>query len=148
IPRDVRMVELGTRRVVTSVPALIRYLRRERPAALLSTLDTANAVAVLATRLAGDSTRVTIRQANHLSRSLGGESRTSAPLLNWLVRWSYPFADSVVAVSSGVADDLASRVGLSRARIHVVPNPIVTKELTTLAAQPVSHAWFQDPSVP
>ena len=139
IPPGARVIELGTRRVILSVPALARYLRREQPVALLSTLDTANVVAVVAARIARQSTRVAIRQANHLSRSL---ERASVPLLSALVRWSYPHADAVIAVSSGVAEDLAERLGLRRARIHVVPNPIVTRELVHQAGRPLDHAWF------
>ena len=63
VPRDVRLIQLGTRRVVNSVPALARYLRRERPSVLLSTLNTANAVAVLAKLVARQPVRVVIRQA-------------------------------------------------------------------------------------
>jgi hypothetical protein len=55
-------------RVIFTVPALVRYLRRERPMALLSTLYTANAVAIMARIVARGCTRVVIRQAAHLSR--------------------------------------------------------------------------------
>jgi glycosyltransferase involved in cell wall biosynthesis len=40
------------------------------------------------------------------------------------IRAFYPFADQRVAVSEGVANDLAAISGLSRSRIHVIANPI------------------------
>jgi glycosyltransferase involved in cell wall biosynthesis len=142
VPDGVRLIELGTRRVVESVPALMRYLRKERPSALLSTLNTANAVAVAAAKLARRGTRVVIRQADHFSRSLEQRQYASTAFLRPLVRLAYPRADAVIAVSCGVADDLAMRLSIPRVRIHVVPNPIVTTDLLHLSHCPVDHPWF------
>ena len=142
IPPRARLIELGAGRVIFSLPALVRYLRRERPMALLSTLHTANAVAVMAGLILRGATRVAIRQADNLSRGLERGRSESIPLLEWLIRWSYRHADAVVAVSTGVADDLAERLRLPRSRIHVVPNPIVTSELRDLASRSLDHEWF------
>src|SRR5512142_3052543 len=45
VPESVRVVDLNATRVLTCLPALIRYLRSERPSAMLATLY-ANIVAV------------------------------------------------------------------------------------------------------
>ena len=47
-------------RVLASAPALAAYLRRERPDALLSSSNPANAAALLARRLAGTATPVVV----------------------------------------------------------------------------------------
>jgi len=52
IPDSVRVVDLKASRVLMCLPALVRYLRSERPVAMLSTLY-ANIIAVLARRMAG-----------------------------------------------------------------------------------------------
>jgi glycosyltransferase involved in cell wall biosynthesis len=59
-----------------------------------------------------------------------------------LARWCYPWADEIVAVSEGAARDLARLTGLSPERIRVLPNPIVTPELTAMAGGPLGHPWF------
>ena len=51
-PANIRVIELGTRRTVNSVLALARYLRRERPAVLLTALVHVNVAALLAGLLA------------------------------------------------------------------------------------------------
>jgi glycosyltransferase involved in cell wall biosynthesis len=145
LPSGVRLIELGTRRVILSARALARYLRRERPDALLSTLDTANIVAVWAGLMSRQPTRVAIRQATHLSRTCGSKSVPIRALLGVLARLTYPWADRVIAVSRGVADDLADHHGLHRERVHVVPNPIVTSDFSRLSDQdPVAAGedWF------
>ena len=48
IAPGIRHVSLGAARVASSLPALVRYLKRERPAALLSAMGHANVVAVAA----------------------------------------------------------------------------------------------------
>src|SRR5688572_8848795 len=48
LPPSVRVVDLGTGRVIHSIPALSRYLRAERPAALVSALVHVNTAAILA----------------------------------------------------------------------------------------------------
>jgi glycosyltransferase involved in cell wall biosynthesis len=59
-----------------------------------------------------------------------------------LQRRLYPTADAVVAVSRGVAEDVAARSGLARERITVVYNPAVTPEIARLSQEPVAHPWF------
>ncbi len=60
----------------------------------------------------------------------------------WLARRFYPWADTVIAVSEGVADDLVSCLGLSRAQITVIPNPVVSDDIEALANEPLEHPWF------
>jgi len=140
LPPSVRIVELRARRVATSLPALIRYLRRERPAVLLSTLVTTNLVAVLAARLAGLGTRTVIRQA--LTLYSGQPTRKGSGVAYFLLRRLYRWADEVVAVSQGVAGDLATATALPRERIRVLANPVVSPELFTLARAAPDHPWF------
>lgn len=146
---EVRIVDLGASSVLPSLPALTRYLWRERPAALLSTLWHANIVAAWARRLARVKTRVILREANTPSRitqALSGLTRVGMPLL---IRWFYRWADAVVAVSEGVATDLELTSKLSRGLIHVLPNPVLTPDLPQLAAAPLDDPWFGpgEPSV-
>ena len=65
-----------------------------------------------------------------------------------LVRRTYGQADAIVAVSDGVADDLAAWSGLPRARIVTIYNPVVTDELIAGQREPVDHPWFQPGTPP
>ena len=66
----------------------------------------------------------------------------SGALLARLVRRAYARATAVVAVSNGVADDLARWSGLPRAGIETIYNPVVTPELLRQQAEPVDHPGF------
>ncbi len=148
IPPQVRVVNLGTSHTSTSLLALVRYLRRERPAALLAAKDRAIKTAVLARALAQVDTRLAGRLGTTVSAALEGRSR----LRKWVwyagMRLFYRFVDRIVAVSQGVADDVMRITGLPTERVKVVRNPVWTPDLLERAGQPVDHPWLSDSGVP
>ena len=137
-----RVVDLKASRVLASLPALVRYLRRKQPQAMLSAMGYANIVALWARRLAGVPTRVVVSERNTLSSSVQHASSWRGRLMPHLIRRFYPLADGIVAVSKGVADDLAQVTGIPREHIQVIYNPVVTPELQEKAQAPLEHPWF------
>lgn len=147
-PANLRLLDLGARHVLSALPALVRYLRRERPVALLSDKDRVNRTAILARSLARSRSRLVVRLGTTLSRNL--ESR--GPVERWVqrrsVRWLYRQADRLLVPSQGVADDLADHTGFPSEQISVVRSPIVTQSLAEQALLQPGHPWFADPSAP
>ncbi|MCI0562551.1 MAG: glycosyltransferase [Nitrososphaera sp.] len=139
----IRLVDLKASRVLTSLPALARYLRRERPAALISALDYANVVALWARRLAGIPSRVLVNEQNTISHSARNSVRWRQRMVPHLVRRFYPWADYVIGNSQGVADDLSQVAGLHHERIKILYNPVVTLELREKARVSLNHPWFK-----
>jgi glycosyltransferase involved in cell wall biosynthesis len=64
-------------------------------------------------------------------------------LLPWLIRYFYPWADNIVAVSKGVANDLERFLASLDGQIKVIYNPIVTHELKQKAKVRLEHPWFE-----
>ena len=148
VPDQVPVVDLGVSRPSRAVPALWRHLRRRRPDVLFATLTQANLGAIWATRLAGIGTRCVIREAANLSHTLAHEGALTRALLPWLVRWTYPRADTIVALSEGVADDLSGIAGLARDSIDVIYNPLDANSVEMLGRSPLEHPWFAPGSPP
>lgn len=126
--------------VIASAPALAGYLRRERPDVLLSTSNPANVAALVARSLARTRTPVVVSVNVQASRATGDRSRH--PLLAGLVRRLYPGADGIIAISRGVADDLASFVPLPRERITTIHNPVDAAAIARRAAEPLDDPWL------
>jgi glycosyltransferase involved in cell wall biosynthesis len=143
----VRIVDLKARSMALALFPLMSYLHRERPLSLLSAMTHTNVIAILAKKLAKVDTHVVISERNTLSVSSRGARSLRGRYLPLLAKRIYPSADGIVAVSEGVADDLARTLGLPRKRIKVIYNPVVTPELLEKAKEPVDHPWFQ-PSEP
>ncbi len=140
---SVRLVDLKASRVLTSLPALARYLRREQPKALISALNYANVVALWARRLAGVPSRVLVNEQNTISRSARNSARRRQRMVPYLVKRFYPWADYVIGNSQGVAADLSQVTGLPRERIKILYNPVITPEVREKARTPLNHTWFE-----
>jgi glycosyltransferase involved in cell wall biosynthesis len=143
VPPAVRVIDLHAPRVLRSFGPLVAYLRRERPLVLLAALDHANLVAMAAARMAGGKTRTVISIHCTFPRETGwtGIRESAIPrLLGRLHHW----ADAIIAVSEGVADDLVSKTGIPRERVDVIYNPVITPALLPAAAERPSHPWFED----
>jgi glycosyltransferase involved in cell wall biosynthesis len=65
-----------------------------------------------------------------------------------LVRYFYPWADCVVAVSKGVANDLVRFGKIPSERIRVIYNPIVTPEIQEKAKAVLEHPWLEEGQPP
>ncbi len=137
---NVRVIDLASSGVSVSLPKLVGYLRKNRPAALLATLNHASVVALLARALARVPTRTVIRESNMMFPSPASSLRGTS--LRNSVRLFYPWADAHVAVSQGVADDLARYTGINPQKIQTIYNPVVTPELHERARQRPTHPWF------
>lgn len=139
---SVRVIDLRAERVSTSLPGLVLYLRRNNPRAMLSAVSHANVIAVAAKTIARSNVRLIVSEHNNLSQSKRGSNSTAGRVVVALMSWAYKRADGVVAVSEGVADDLAKTLPFPRSRIDVVYNPVVTPGLLERAAEPLSHPWL------
>ena len=142
IPSGARTINLNSRTWLSSLPGLMKYLRRERPTALLAAKDRAGRAALLARRLAQVPTRVVLRLGMHLSQSLEGKTRLEKALRCYPMRLLYPWADGIIAVSEGVADDLAAVTQIPRSEIKVLANPVITPQLHRMAADEPTDVWF------
>lgn len=142
IPANVRLIDLKSRRVMHSVPALARYLRRERPTALLAALTHVNVAAILASYLAGRRSPVVISERTTISQECAETRALSIRAVYALVPWLYPRAAGITTVSRGAAEDLARFCRIPVERVNVINNPVVGPALIARAAEPVDHPWF------
>jgi glycosyltransferase involved in cell wall biosynthesis len=148
LPAGVRRLALGSAHVNSAIPAVVRYLRREYPAALLSDKDRVNRAALLARWLARVPTRVGVRLGTTVSANLASRGWLERRVQTASMRWAYPAADAILVPSTGAADDLAVHARLPRSRISVVPSPIVTPLLLERAGEAPAHPWFADGGPP
>lgn len=138
----IRIVPVGTSNAVTGIPAVALYLLRARPRVMLSQRVRVNVLTLRAHALARAQTRMFVTVNTNMTRELealrpGKRERHLA-----LMQRYFPRNDGVIAVSRGVADDLAQLLGWPSGRIAVAPNPVVTPTLAQQATVPIDHPWF------
>lgn len=148
LPSNVRLVELGARRLLTSMVPLARYIRGEKPDLILSALPPgSNCIVVCAWVMACTPLRLILVEHSNVSSEMTAASglRKKLPIL---MRWAYSRASGIVAVSGGVADDLALSTGLSRKNIEVIDNPVATTDMLAKSHEPIQHPWFRPGEAP
>lgn len=148
VPSAVRIIGLGASRILASLPQLVTYFREEQPDAFLSALESANIVALWAHRWAGSDARIVVATHNTLSVIARNARRLQDRVVPFLARRFYPWADGVVTVSEGAAEDLRRVANLPEDHVRVIYNPIVTPELLARTKEEGNHPWLQSKERP
>lgn len=142
VPPGVRVTVLGSPRVSQAIPALAAWMRANRPRVVLSALTHMNVATLVAGALSGTGTPILVSERNQISAKARDARSAWQRALYRAVPLAYRRAGRVIAVSAGVADDLAAFGGLPPERIQVIHNPVFSDDLDRLAAQEPSHPWF------
>ncbi len=144
----VRVIDLKSDRLLRALPRLAGYLRRERPTAILSGLDHANVVAVLARKLSRVPVRCVISMRSVPSDVYARAGSLRSRVLLRFLRGTYRRADAIVANSRAVAADLGRLLDPPLPPLHVIHNPIDLARVETRSREPLAHPWAADGAPP
>jgi len=148
MPTQTRVIDLKAPNLYMSIPGLVRYIQQERPTALLAADHYLNEIALLSKRIAGVPLRVVVAEHNQLSKTAQNATKLKGRLAPLFARNLYPWADGIVAVSHGVAQDLAQTATIPLERIQTIYNPVINPELFASAKEQPAHDWFTTAAVP
>lgn len=143
LPANIRHVPLRAAHRNTALFPLIRYLKRERPRALLTASHRLNRCALLARRLGGVPVHITLRMGMSPQGMHDKLGNARARRLIRSMRTWYPRADALVTPSQGVGESLLHHGIIRPEQLHVIPNPIVNDRLHEAARKPLEHPWFR-----
>jgi glycosyltransferase involved in cell wall biosynthesis len=123
---------------------LAEYVERSRPAVVLSAKTEDDRIALAVKAASPTDTRYFLRPGTTMSERW--RARGKNRLRRWWeqreLRSLFQRADGVVAVSEGVAADIAEVTGIPPSHIRVVRNPNITPEFYAQAMEPLDHPWF------
>ncbi len=145
---DLRVIELGASHSFTSLLPLIRYLRREKPDAILSDKDRVNQVAIIAKCLSGIDAKIAVRYGQTVSKRLKNRPGWQKISHFLSMKYLYRRAEAIVAPSKGAALDLSNFTRIPVEKITVIPNPIDPGRIRILAGEPLDHQWFHSKKCP
>lgn len=141
-PEAVTIVELPTQSKRDGIPAVARYLRERGPDAVLTAKDHAAQVVLLARAFARSPARVYVKTTNMPSEVIRRRFQ------RFMARRLYKRADGVIAISRGVLEDVVSNFRVPRDRVHLIYNPMVTRDFDARLAGRIEHPWGQDGGPP
>jgi N-acetylgalactosamine-N,N'-diacetylbacillosaminyl-diphospho-undecaprenol 4-alpha-N-acetylgalactosaminyltransferase len=124
-------------RIPYHILGLVRLIRRHKARVVLSFMEQANIINILAACIAGHKTIISQRTSprqQYEGKGLLGKviSQTSA--------WLYPKADRIIAVSNGVKEIIISDYKLDARRIAMIPNPVDIASVAELSKKEPSVA--------
>ena len=147
VPDDVRLIDLGVRKLPAALPKLVGYLKSARPGLVIAASWYAVFIALAAKRFCCPGIRLWVRQDNVHSIQ-AAHARRKHRLILKAIRLLLPSAERIIAVSAGVAEDLQRQAPRIAGRVRVVPNPVPHDDIAAMAAAPLDHPWFDEPDVP
>jgi len=145
VPEDVRIVDCGVGTSMAWSSALVAYLRESRPRSVLAHMEGAGLVALWARLRARVAVPVVVAVHNmplrHAEAAASFRQRRLVPLASAMMLRG---AEGLVAVSAGVAVELARMAGIPRERITVIPNPVETERIRRAAIGRPDHPWLAE----
>lgn len=139
---NVRLFGLDSSRMMQSIPRLAKYLRTRKPDCLIAAMTHSTAAAATARIVARQKFGIVATEHNTMSKIVANTPGLKYRLMPEWARLALGSANAIVAVSAGVAKDLADHIRIPSGRIQVVYNPAITETLTQDAMETVEHPWF------
>ena len=140
---NVSVIDLHANRLRNLLIPLIRFLRREKPDALLVAMWPLTTFAIWAVKLSRTTTRVVVSDHGILSLSPLAQGILGSTPMRITMRLSYPWADAVVGVSKGVVKDVASLAGLESKKLFTIYNPAARGRVPkVISTAPALKSWL------
>lgn len=146
----VQLIDLGIKHVYQAIFPLISYLNKSSPDVVLATRHRNITISLIAHHLAKGrkSRKLAIRLSGNLSSAIAGKNALGKWMHKFHIRTLYSKADSVIAVSKGVADDFCHLADLPISKVTVVHNPTIPENIHTLSQKFIDHSWFVTRTIP
>lgn len=123
IPKNIRVTALNITRYRNLLPRLVHYIRQQKPDVILAAMWPLTVIAPLATRLSLQKTTCVISEHGIISAQYEAKGQLHEVGLRASMALSYRLSDEVIAVSKGVAKDIAKLSSLPLASINIIYNP-------------------------
>ncbi len=147
IPKDISLISLGKKNrfsVFGMIVKLARLYRKSRIDTVLSFMEYAGFVSLAARLIVFPKPKVIASFHNVFQYTIDHERFGKFKSL--LIRFLYPRASAVVAVSEGVKKELVSIPGMDANRIHVIQNGCDLADIKRQALEPVNDGRFSKQS--
>lgn len=142
---NVQIIDLGAKRILTSIIPLVAYLRHAQPDVMLSALHHANIISILARKISLVKFRLVVSERNSL---VSLHSNWKGSFFRIIMGVLYPHADAVIAVSQEGAKELINEFDLMHEKVFAIPNPVDIEHIKALATEPLNHPWYEPGAPP
>lgn len=139
---SIRVVSLGKKKSLSAIPALLKFIRKEKPDVLISTQIHVNLIAVLMKVLFRTKTKIILREATSAGSQFMIYRDMKSRLVKTAVRLLYPRADAVVAICEAVKHNLVEHHFIKPSQASVIYNPVLNGYFREGIKHDAGHAFF------
>lgn len=144
IPKQLNRTKFKASSAILCIPELTTYLKNNHPDALLVAKDRAARAAIIAKKLSGSKTPITVSLGTNLSASFQNKSKLQRWFRTAPMQMFYKHVNKVIGVSQGVCDDLVKVAQIPSTKTITIDNPVITPKMLELAQQPLDFQWLKD----
>tara|TARA_B100000886_G_C20404714_1_gene484202 strand:+ start:436 stop:1539 length:1104 start_codon:yes stop_codon:yes gene_type:complete len=148
INSKVKIINLKTSRALFALYPLIKYLKKNNPDVLLSSLSHLNIISIIAGLFNKNKTKVLVVEHNDLRNDFKRKFNLKKKLVSLLILITYRKAYKVIAVSNGVLEYILSIVDLDISKIKVIHNPIFEQSIIKMSKDRADHKWLINKNKP
>jgi glycosyltransferase involved in cell wall biosynthesis len=141
VSEKVNIIDLKSSRILFSLFPLIKYLRKEKPDYIISTLTHVNIISIVANKIFKTKAKIVIRQASYFSFS---KNRT----VKLIAKLTYKKADKVIALSQQMKADLIKSANVPENNIVVINNPIFNDFIRQKLKEETNIDWLENKNYP
>ena len=145
---SLNFINLNTSRILFAIFPLVKYLRKAKPRVLVSAGTPLNSIAVIARWISGYPKRLILGERNHLSSIVKNSNRFRDKLRPFFVKYLYPKADLIVAVSKSVAEDVVDAGDLDKNKVLIIHNIFDVDNIIAQAKEPIGLSWLDEQNIP
>lgn len=130
ISESVHIHNLGDLKLRSSLFALRRFIKKNRPEVMFTGGDYPNMILILASLFLKNKPKIVISQHNYFNKEvyLGKITKT-------FMRIVYPYAYKAIALTPGIAMYLENDIHMPKEKIVILPNPVDTKTINIKSSQ-------------
>lgn len=143
--RHFAVFDLATPRTHRVAGPLARYLRDQKPDAVIANMWPLTSASVIGKALSRQPCRLLLVEHNTMTRQYASWGRLHALYMSASMATTYRFADRIAAVSEGSAIDTARLARVPSDRVTVLHNPIPQRPMPSPEARAMADAFWACP---
>lgn len=129
LPKDIKITNLKAKKVKYSIFKLVKYINKNRPDVIMSTMGNLNLAILFIKPLLNKNTKIIIRQSNTLSKLFNNYSYNKKIIYKIMYKALYQNADKIIVQSEGMKKDLMNSFPELKNKIVRIYNPIDIEEI-------------------
>src|SRR5436190_3701172 len=126
---------------LSSIPSILKFIRKEKPDVLISTQIHVNLIAVILKIFFGVKTKIVLREATSPGSHFALHKNFKYKLVDLAVKWLYPKADAIVGICEAVKTSLVES-SIPVSKISVIYNPVINERFRNASMEKVEHPFM------